>query len=1123
MDFERVSREATELIAGIETARGHVRLSGEEKSSEGLYRALLEESEDMIWSIDANGVFTFMNPAVEKLMGYSVEEVIGRPCIFLLDEPSVKEAMASLEARKGGRLGKGPISLELVHVRKDGTKFIGLLHTTPVMDSNGNLVSVHGITRDITALKQTEEALEKRILALTRPLSDGAGELRFEDLFDVLEVQQIQDAFAAATGVASIITATDGTPITRPSNFCRLCEHIIRKTGKGLANCYRSDAVLGRKHPDGPIMQPCLSGGLWDGGTSICVGDEHIANWLIGQVLDDSIDTEAMLQYAREIGADEEAFGNALNEVTRMPKEQFAHVCEALFLIARQLSNFAFQNVQQAREIAERKRVETALAESEDKFHSLYSNMAEGVALHEVVLDPQGNPVNYRIVDVNPQYESILQMQKGDIVGRLANEVYGTDIPPYLNEFCGVALTGVARSLEAYFTPMGKHFSISISPWGRTGFATIFSDITERKQAEESLRERTEELDQFFGVALDLLCIAETSGTLVRVNPQWEKTLGYTKEELEGRSFFDFIHPEDIEKTLKVVERLGGQEAVLDFINRYRCKDGQYRHIEWRSMPVGNRIYAAARDVTDRMRAEEALRESEERYRLLADNVRDMISLHDESGVYLYVSPSVSLLLGYRPEEVVGRNAYEFMHPEDVSRVEDNHRKSLLEGLGASIEYRLRRHDEGYLWFETNTRVIQGAAPGEPTTILAVSRDITERRRADEERRHLEMQVQQAQKLESLGVLAGGIAHDFNNMLMAILGNADLALQDLSGVSPARPMLVEIDRTAHRAAELCRQMLAYSGRGKFVLQHIDMSEVVKEMGHMLEVSISKKASLRYNLSENLPSIEADPTQVRQVVMNLIINSSEALGEQAGVISVSTGVVHCDASCLESTHLHEELPEGPYVYLEVTDTGCGMDTETIERIFDPFFTTKFTGRGLGLAAVLGIMRGHRGTIRVYSEPGKGTCFKVLFPASSVRAESVSEKKKPEGWRGSGTVLLVDDEQAVRILCQKMLERIGFDVLSASNGKEAIDLFKANAARVRCVLLDLTMPQMDGEETFGELRRVDPMVRVIMSSGYNEQDIVSRFSGKGLAGFIQKPYRLARMTEVFRSVLAGAEDI
>jgi signal transduction histidine kinase/ActR/RegA family two-component response regulator len=393
------------------------------------------------------------------------------------------------------------------------------------------------------------------------------------------------------------------------------------------------------------------------------------------------------------------------------------------------------------------------------------------------------------------------------------------------------------------------------------------------------------------------------------------------------------------------------------------------------------------------------------------------------------------------------------------------------------------------------------------------------RLRADEERKKLDLQVQHAQKLESLGVLAGGIAHDFNNLLSSILGNLDVALSELSPVAPGRDALEDARTSSRRAAELVRQMLAYSGKGRFVIQAVDLGELVEEMAHILQVSISKRAVLRFNFAAGLPPIQADASQVRQIVMNLIINASDAIGERSGVITITTGMMDCDRTYLAETWIDDDLADGTYEFLEVTDTGCGMDDATRARIFDPFFSTKMAGRGLGLSAVLGIVRGHRGAVKVYSEPGKGTTFKILFPLPEQPAAS----ERPEGdmvpWRGTGRILVVDDEETVRAVARRLLQHLGFEVVTAVDGRDALEIFRGRERDFELVLLDLTMPHLGGEETYRELRRLVPGQRVLMTSGYTEHEITERFAGKGIAGFVQKPLQLSTLAEAVRSALGG----
>jgi signal transduction histidine kinase/CheY-like chemotaxis protein len=411
---------------------------------------------------------------------------------------------------------------------------------------------------------------------------------------------------------------------------------------------------------------------------------------------------------------------------------------------------------------------------------------------------------------------------------------------------------------------------------------------------------------------------------------------------------------------------------------------------------------------------------------------------------------------------------------------------------------------------------------GTTDRLLVTVRDISERKHAEDERLKFEKQILHAQKLESLGVLAGGIAHDFNNILTTVIGNADLALRRINPESPAVDNLHSIGKAAARAADLAKQMLAYSGKGKFVIGNHDINALLEEMLHILQVSISKKAVLRLNLTRPLPPIEADATQIRQVIMNLVINASEAIGNKSGVIAINTGCMDCDRSYLKDVWLNENLTDGLYVFIEIADSRCGMDKDTLTKLFDPFFTTKFTGRGLGMAAVLGIVRSHKGAVKIYSEPDKGSTFKILLPASGKPTEIFNNEYRNDHWKGSGTVLLVDDEETVRGIGAEMLKELGFDVVTANDGCEALEAYKAETD-FRFVILDLTMPHMDGEQCYRELRKLNPDVKVILSSGFSESEVTQKFAGKGLAGFIQKPYKLSVLQEGIMGLYAVNESL
>jgi len=402
------------------------------------------------------------------------------------------------------------------------------------------------------------------------------------------------------------------------------------------------------------------------------------------------------------------------------------------------------------------------------------------------------------------------------------------------------------------------------------------------------------------------------------------------------------------------------------------------------------------------------------------------------------------------------------------------------------------------------------------TGSLAVMFDVTARKQLEEKTERL----WQRQRLESLGVLAGGIAHDFNNLLHAILGFTELAQTPLDPSAPSHADLEQVKRSVTHGTELCNQLLNYSGTGGYIFEPVDFDSIVEGVTQMIQLAVSKNATMRIDLAGELPAVNADASQLRQVVLNLVANASDACEGKSGIITVSTRHLHCDRAYLSGCHpAGENHPTGRYVSLEVSDTGCGMPPEMFARIFDPFFTTKFTGRGLGLAAVLGIVRAQRGAVKVTSEPGRGTSIEMLLPALDSSAPIRSESRAwVADWRGSGPVLLVDDEPEVRAVGERMLELLGFTPLVASNGKTALELYRKHGDRIVCVLLDLTMPHMDGEETLRRLRQIRPTVKVAIVSGYSE-NIAQRFEGKGLAAVLKKPYRLESLASTLRGIVEG----
>jgi two-component system, cell cycle sensor histidine kinase and response regulator CckA len=613
-------------------------------------------------------------------------------------------------------------------------------------------------------------------------------------------------------------------------------------------------------------------------------------------------------------------------------------------------------------------------------------------------------------------------------------------------------------------------------------------------------------------------------GDILYINRAYCRVLGLSREEALGRNTLALGVWENSEirsQWLAQLQREGHFDTAEILIT---SKGGERRRLEVSGSLIEldgkTTIIAAARDVTEHRLVERAAAASREQLLRVSELAHIGHFTIDGTTGEITWTAELFRIFGREP------NAFKptidsvraCLHDADADAVEAAVDRAITTGQAQQLNLRVKRLSEEVRYCLT---IVERGDIGSSGvhSVYGLVQDLTELRRAEENQRKLEQQVMQAQKLESLGVLAGGIAHDFNNLLTSILGNADLALSELSPMNPARTYLDDIETVTRRAADLCRQMLAYSGKGRFVVQPLSINDLVRDIAYLLTVSISKKVVVKYNFFPELPSVLADATQVRQIVMNLITNASEAIGELSGVVTLSTGVLDCDEAYFRGAVGDAEVhPEGQYVYLEVSDTGCGMDSDTLSRIFDPFFTTKFTGRGLGLAAVMGIVRGHKGALRVYSEKGSGTTFKVLLPSHRQPAQTLElGEGASREWRGQGTVLLVDDEESIRSMGRRLLERAGFEVLTASDGREAVELYIQHCEAVRLVVLDLTMPHLDGEACFRELRRADPRVKVIMTSGYNEQDVVDRFVGQGLAGFVQKPYKATDLLPKVREVL------
>jgi PAS domain S-box-containing protein len=481
----------------------------------------------------------------------------------------------------------------------------------------------------------------------------------------------------------------------------------------------------------------------------------------------------------------------------------------------------------------------------------------------------------------------------------------------------------------------------------------------------------------------------------------------------------------------------------------------------------------------------------------IVESSEDAIISKGLDGVIQSWNYAAERIFGYTSEEMVGRTMRPLLPPDRVQEESGIIERIRYGGNVKHFETVRVRKDGKHITVSLTISPIYDEA-GKVVGASHIARDITEQK-------HMEEQMSQTQKLESLGVLAGGLAHDFNNLLTGIMGNASLSMEDLENPVSLREHIGEILMSSERAALLVRQMLAYAGKGRYLIEPIDVSQQITEIVALIRTSIPRSVQLVLQLDSDPPRVDADRSQLHQLIMNLAINAAEAIGEQPGTVTITTS--------------HTRINDEGQVVLTITDTGCGMDEATKSQMFDPFFTTKFTGRGLGLAAVMGIIRTHRGSISVDSAPGKGTTVAVGLPASTAVTPAAAAVE-PVDLRGSGHILVVDDEDLVRNLAKFTLERYGYTTEVASNGEEGLNIFSARPGEFAAVILDLTMPVMGGEEMLTHVRRIRPDVPVVLSSGFSEIDALRRFHDRGLAGFLQKPYTATALARKLKQALRVA---
>ncbi|MBL0211296.1 MAG: PAS domain S-box protein [Holophagaceae bacterium] len=659
-------------------------------------------------------------------------------------------------------------------------------------------------------------------------------------------------------------------------------------------------------------------------------------------------------------------------------------------------------------------------------------------------------------------------------------------------------------------------------PWivvGLASAAALWSSWTARRRGLER-DQAAATLARVADVAGLLIAQVDLEGRWLQVPAELCGLLGQAESGLLGKPVYECLHPEDQARCKSdCADLLNGGRLSCALEARVPRPDGSEIWIQLNGTPIegsaGHPLYiqAIVRDISQARAVAQSLKDSEEKFRTLSDNINCGVFLYTD--VFHYINPGMEAITGYGAEELLGQPIWTPVHPDEQELVRQRG-EARRRGEAVPDRYTLKLlHKDGQTTIYTDF-IARAVKLGGQVYGLGTAFDITDRVVAAEDRLRMERQILEAQKLESLGLMAGGIAHDFNNLLTVILGNASIIVEEAPQKSLLQACATTVVDTCHRASDLTRQMLAYSGRGRFVVEPTDLNTAVKGIATLVESALPKLITLRYELGQDLPGINADRAQLQQVILNLVTNAGESMADGSGIITVSTGFQQLEEDDIAGAYAGQELQPGPHLFLDVADSGKGMDESTKAHIFEPFFTTKATGRGLGLAAIQGIVRGHKGGIWIYSLPGKGTTFRVLLPALGAPVAVADEASAlPDGWRGSGLVLVVDDEEPIRTMAAAALKRVGFEVVEASDGQEGIEAFRRHAPELRAVLLDFVMPVMGGEAALEEMARIAPEVPVIFSSGYEGDSQGPDATGN--RPFLQKPYTIKELVAKLRDVV------
>ncbi|RJP14857.1 MAG: PAS domain S-box protein [Candidatus Abyssobacteria bacterium SURF_5] len=1139
------------------------------RESKERYRMLVEEATDIICTIDMKtGLISSANAYASKVLGYDKpNEILNKLSFMDLvhpdDHAKVFERLREFALEKK-RTPNFPLRLKqangsYVHVEVNGA-------TT--YDSEGNPETFIGVLRDVTERKRAEEALRESEVRY-RTLVDSSltcicliqdGKFKFANrrlielagysLEELIEMSFLDLVYPEDRDFVRSVTQQrlNGQNVSPYSSY-----RTITRDGRVVWMQAFGTVV---EHEGRPAILADLvditelkraEEELRSSGERLKIlfeyaPDAYYLNDVNGNFVDGNKAAEELIGYARE-----ELVGKSFLELNLIRADQLENAAaimrentrgkaslDDLILIRKDGSEVAVEVrifpvridnqpmvLGIARDVTERKRADDLLRQSEEKYRTLLDSIEIG--FYET--DLEGN-----LLFFNESVQKVLGYPHDELLGMNYRQyVNNADARIIFNSFNKVFKTGTADKGFAcnVITKHGSvkpiEFSVSLvrDVHGQPiGFRGVTRDITERRQAEEQLRKSEEKYrasEEKYRTLLELFDLGfyetDLSGNLLFFNETIREYLGYPADELRGMNYRRYVNEEDADIMFRAFNRVfKSGNAEKCFVCNVVTKKGSLTPVEFsvslvrdeNGSPAGFR--GVTRDITERKEAEEQLRKSEEKYRTLFEESKDVICIASPDGELLDINAAgIHLFKASSKEELLKQNIFAFLFPlqEDRRRLE-----KAFTDRGFVKDFEVNTSDRNGR--QLNLLITANSVRDDEGKIIAyrgIIRDVTEKKQ-------LEQQLFQAQKMESIGTLAGGIAHDFNNLLGGILGYASFIKSKIDHNDKLYGYVDTIERSAMRAAELTSQLLGFARGGKYDTKTVNLNDIIIETMKIIGRTFDKSIEIETHLADELATVEADAAQIQQVLMNLCVNALDAM-PGGGKLVIETEVADLSEDYIR---LHFGAKKGDYVTLSVTDTGIGMDRETMKRIFEPFFTTKEKGKGtgLGLAMVYGVIKNHGGFIRVYSEPGAGSTFKVFLPAvGKAESKEPREDHLPRG--GNEIILIVDDEAAIRSLAKDALEGKGYKVLLAEDGKEAIEVYRESFADIALVILDMVMPKMGGRETFLKMQEINPGIKALLSTGYSQNGKAKEILDCGVFGFIQKPYQVNKLLSKVRNVL------